>query len=138
MIIISILIGAASHVLWDSFTHDNGYFVQTIPILQNSVEFMGRQIPILKILQHASTLIGATAIAFAIYKIPVNNAEKHNVSFKYWGILSGLTLMIFTIRLLTGLEPAQYGNVIVTLISALLLSLVVTPLIMKIIKPAPG
>ncbi len=127
----SILIGAASHILWDSFTHDHGYFVQTIPALQNSVEFLGGQIPILKILQHSSTLLGGLVIAFAIYKLPTNKIKKDKLSIKYWVITVGLTLTVIAIKLSSGLELRQYGNVIVTAISAGMLSLVLTPLIMN-------
>jgi hypothetical protein len=127
VITISIIIGATSHIFWDSFTHDNGYFVQTIPALQNSVNFLGRQIPILKILQHSSTLLGGLVIAFAVYKLPTNKTEKENINLKYWTILAGLTLTIIAVRLLSGLDPKQYGNVIVTGISAVLISLTITP-----------
>ncbi|MEZ4800276.1 MAG: DUF4184 family protein [Flavobacteriales bacterium] len=127
VVTISILIGAASHLLWDSFTHDHGYFVQTIPTLQNSVDFIGGQIPILKILQHSSTIIGGLIIAFAIYKLPTSKTEKENVNLRYWAILVGLSLTIIAVRLLTGLEFKQYGNVIVTAISAVLISLILTP-----------
>lgn len=124
---ISILIGAISHILWDSFTHDHGYFVQAIPTLQNSVDFLGRQIPMLKILQHSSTLLGGLVIAFAIYKLPTNELKNERINLKYWAILAGLTLTIIMIRLLSGLDFKQYGNVIVTAISAGLISLIITP-----------
>jgi hypothetical protein len=127
VVTISILIGAASHIFWDSFTHDHGYFVQTIPALQNSVDFLGRQIRILKILQHSSTLLGGLVIAFAIYKLPRNTTENENVNLKYWAILAGLTLTIISVRILSGLDFKQYGNIIVTAISAGLISLTITP-----------
>lgn len=127
----SILIGAASHIFWDSFTHDNGYFVQTIPALQSSFDFLGGQIPILKILQHSSTLLGGLVIAFSIYKLPANKTENENVNWKYWAIVAGLTLTIISIRLLSGLYIIQYGNVIVTAISAGLISLTITPLLTR-------
>jgi hypothetical protein len=123
----SILIGAASHILWDSFTHDHGYFVKTIPTLQSSVDFLGRQIPILKILQHSSTLLGGLVIAFAIYKLPTNETEKENIDLKYWTIVVGLTFTIIAVRLLGGLELKQYGHVIATAISAGIISLTLTP-----------
>ena len=129
---ISILIGAASHIFWDSFTHEHGYFVQTIPALQNSLDFLGRQIPILKILQHSSTLLGVLVIAYAIYKLPSNNIEKEKKNLKYWAIFAGLTLTIIAARLLSGLELKQYGNVIVTAISAGLISLTITPLLIQV------
>lgn len=131
VVTISILIGAASHIFWDSFTHDHGYFVQTIPTLQKSVDFLGRQIPILKILQHSSTLLGGLVIGFAIYKLPTYKTEIENINLKYWVILAALTLTIISIRLLSGLDFKQYGNVIVTAISAGLISLMLTPIILN-------
>ncbi|MFX1771324.1 DUF4184 family protein [Riemerella anatipestifer] len=127
VVTISILIGAASHIFLDSFTHDHGYFVQTIPALQNSVYFLGSQTPILKILQHSSTLLGGLVIAFTIYKLPTDKTENNNINLKYWTILAGLTLTIISVRLLSGLDIKQYGNVIVTTISAGLISLTITP-----------
>jgi len=132
VVMISILIGTASHILWDSFTHDNGYFVQIIPVLQSSIDLFGVQIPFLKISQHSSTLIGALAIFFAIYKLPSKKVEEHDVSIKYWIVFASLTLMIIVIRLLSGLELKQYGDVIVTTTSACLLSLFLTSLISKV------
>jgi hypothetical protein len=131
IITISILIGAASHILWDSFTHEQAYFVQNISALQKSMDLFGRQIPILKILQHSSTLIGGIVIAFAIYRLPTNKTEKGNVSIKYWLIVAGLILIVITGRLMNGFDLKQYGNLIVTAISAGLLSLVLTPLILN-------
>ena len=123
----SILIGAASHIFWDSFTHDHGYFVQTIPKLANSLEFFGKQIPILKILQHASTFIGGIVIAMAIYKLPTNKTDNQFINLKYWAIFIGCTFTILTLNFLCGLKIEQYGNVIVTAISAGLISLIITP-----------
>lgn len=124
---ISILIGAASHIFWDSFTHDHGYFVQIVPVLQNQTDILGRQIPIFKILQHSSTLLGGLVIAIAINKLPADKTENENINLKYWTMVTGLTLTIVSARLLTGLELNQFGNVIVTAISAGLISLTITP-----------
>ena len=134
VVLISILIGASSHVLWDSFTHEHGYFVQTIPTLTNTIDLFGRQILFLKILQHSSTIIGGLVIAFAIYKLPSHKTENENVNLKYWTIFAGLILTIITTRLLSGLDIKQYGNVIVTGISAILISLILVPLITKMNK----
>lgn len=66
-------------------------------------------------------------IAFAIYKLPTNELKNERINLKYWAILAGLTLTIIMIRLLSGLDFKQYGNVIVTAISAGLISLIITP-----------
>lgn len=131
VVIISILVGAASHLFWDGFTHSNGYFVQTIPALTNTVDLLGRQIPILKILQHSSTLIGGLIIAYAIYKLPTDRNIKERINPKYWTTFFSITLTIILIRLISGLELKQYGSLIVTAISAALISLTLTPLLTK-------
>lgn len=129
IVVISILIGASSHLLWDSFTHEHGYFVHTIPELQNKINLLGRKIPILKILQHTSTIFGGLVITFVIYKMPINRTVSQSINLKYWAILLGLTLTIITIRLLGGLDYKQYGNLIATGISATLIALSLTSLL---------
>ena len=132
VVLISILIGAASHIFWDSFTHDSGYFVKTIPFFQESMQMPFGKIPVLKILQHSSTLIGGFLIAFALYKLPKTKTEIGKINLKYLIIASGLTLTIISIRVLAGLDLKQYGNLIVTAISSGLISLLITPYILRI------
>lgn len=127
VVTISVLIGAASHIFWDSFTHDHGYFVQTIPALTSTVDLFGRQVSVFKILQHSSTLLGGLAIAFALFKLTLYKNVTGQLNIKYWGILTTLTLTIIAVRLLCGLDYKLYGHVIVTAISAGLISLTLTP-----------
>jgi len=134
IVIVSVLIGASSHILWDNFTHEHGYFVKIIPSLTNKISVLGGQISVFKILQHSSTLIGGLVIIFVIYKLPTEKAEKGNINLKYWAIFIGLTLTIIAIRLFSGLELKEYGNVIVTAISAGLISLILTPCLIRVRK----
>ncbi|MGB4206170.1 MAG: DUF4184 family protein [Bacteroidales bacterium] len=131
VVAISVIIGASSHILWDSYTHKHGYFVQTIPALINTVDLFNIQVPVFKILQHSSTIIGGLVIAFAVFKLPASETENEKVNSKYWAIFAGITLIIIAIRLFSGLDIKQYGNLIVNGISAVLISLILTPLITK-------
>ena len=131
VVIISILIGAISHILWDNATHEKGYFVQSISALSSSVDLLSRQVPIWKILQHTSTLIGRCVIVFAIYRLPVNKTEK-NINWKFWLTVAGLAFIISTIRFSASFDLRQYGNVLVTVISAILISLSITPFLLKL------
>jgi hypothetical protein len=126
VVAISILVGAISHIFWDSFTHNHGYFVQIIPALKSSVDIFGVQIQTLKLLQHSSTLLGGLVIAFAFFKLPADRKVTGHLNFKYWSILTALTLTIIAVRLLSGLDYKLYGHVIVTGISAFLISLTLT------------
>ncbi|MDX7992053.1 DUF4184 family protein [Xenorhabdus littoralis] len=59
--VMSLLIGAVTHIGWDAFTHDKGFFVELIPLLQFHIFHSmtnGQGIGIYKILQHLSSLLG--------------------------------------------------------------------------------
>src|SRR5690554_131430 len=131
VVIISFLIGAASHIFWDSFTHHNGYFVKTIPTLTNTVAFIGMQVPIYKILQHSSTIIGGLIVVFALYKITPDKNVTGKLNTTYWGVFSMLTLTIVAIRLISGLDFKLYGHLLATVISAGLISLTLTPILTR-------
>lgn len=128
-VIISILIGALSHVFWDSFTHDDGYFVQRFPELKNSISLLRIQVPILKILQHTSSFIGILIIGSAIYKLPVQKGNLTPIRLIYWLLVFGLMLFIVALKLLSGLQFQQYGNVIVSIIAAGLMAVTIVPLV---------
>jgi hypothetical protein len=58
-IIFSILLGIATHLVWDSFTHKNTWPTRHWPLLRIHVQLpMNRQLPIYGILQHGSSVLG--------------------------------------------------------------------------------
>ena len=59
-IVLSILIGIATHLLWDSFTHPNTWIYRQWPTLRES-HHLGAlgAVPVYKIFQHGSTVVGA-------------------------------------------------------------------------------
>ena len=69
IVIISVILGAYSHIFWDSFTHHNGFFVTHIPILNNSVILFGHNTYVYKFLQHGSSLIGVIVILLSLIHI---------------------------------------------------------------------
>ncbi|MDD3927156.1 MAG: DUF4184 family protein [bacterium] len=65
LIILSLLLGAVSHVVWDSFTHNRGMMVQQITLLQLPVlQTPWGVIRVFKLLQHGSTLAGGALLAY--------------------------------------------------------------------------
>ncbi len=51
--------GAATHLLWDGFTHAPGFFVQRWPLLRLELGLLdGRPWQLFNVLQHLSTLLG--------------------------------------------------------------------------------
>ena len=130
-VVISILIGAGSHLLWDSFTHEHGYFVEMIPSLHTTVTLFVVQAPMYKLLQHFSTLIGGFVIVVAFMKLPVDRHIIKRVKTKYWIIFLTIIVMIITLRFFIGLDYRYYGHAIATAISASLIALIVTPCLVR-------
>jgi hypothetical protein len=67
VVIVSLLIGASMHIVWDAFTHDNTVVVNRIGLLRSLVSVGGYQLPLFKVLQHASSLLGFIVIAIYAY-----------------------------------------------------------------------
>lgn len=58
-VLVSLLLGAATHLLWDALTHEGGFVVEMVPTLQILLwEVGGYPVFVYKVLQHGSTVIG--------------------------------------------------------------------------------
>lgn len=63
-VLLSLLAGAASHVLWDEFTHGNGYFVERWDLLGVRLgDAAGYPLFVYKLLQHGSSILGLALLA---------------------------------------------------------------------------
>jgi len=130
-VIISVLIGATSHLLWDSFTHLHGYSVQKIRVLQIAIETpIGIMLPVYKLLQHLSTCLGGLVILLAFLRLPTGQLNQYRISLTYWLLVLLITSSIVCIRFT--IEPSHnyLGNLIVTGISAGVIALGISPLLM--------
>jgi hypothetical protein len=81
MVVVAVLIGAATHLIWDSFTHGSGWAVDMLPILLNPVLEVGPTIlPLYKVLQYLSTVAGAALVGYWSFSwlrtAPLHQVEK--------------------------------------------------------------
>ncbi|NLW30352.1 MAG: DUF4184 family protein [Fibrobacter sp.] len=64
-IILSLFTGIASHLIWDSFTHHDGFMVKLFPFLSNTVfSFPQGDIRLYFILQYAGSVLGLIMIIY--------------------------------------------------------------------------
>ena len=64
LVVLSLLLGSVTHLLWDAFTHENGLAVQSFPILRTRIfSAAGSSVVTYKLLQHASTVLGLLVVA---------------------------------------------------------------------------
>ncbi|HTB23789.1 MAG TPA: DUF4184 family protein [Puia sp.] len=131
VVLLSIVIGAVSHILWDSFTHPCGYFVLKLPILQNRIHFAGFTITIYNFLQQISSVIGLVVVFFFIYRMPKTKTGMNHIKSPYRIYIICIVSAIMVLRFIFGLSITQYGNVIASLMSAFFISIIITPVILR-------
>lgn len=99
---VAILVGALSHVVWDSFTHRSGWGVSALPIL--SMPLLIDVFPSLRlyrVLQHISTVVGLAVLAWPCWrwmwaqpKVELNEIVKRGLLYGGFlaagGVLYGL------------------------------------------------
>lgn len=133
IILISLSLGILSHIIWDDFTHQTGFFVINISLLQQDIRLFGTAFPFYKILQLMSSLLGLLAVSLWIYLLPKQETSKfpNKTKCHYQRLFTLLTLFIITIRLSISFT-LQYGHLIVIILSASFLSLFLTSLIWRV------
>ncbi len=118
-----------SHVLWDAYTHNTGFFVQYFVGLQQSITLGQLSFPIYKVIQHGSSLLGLMIIGIYVYCLPkasISIASSRFNSVYFWGGV----LLCFSLFLgvWAGLNPdliLKIGHVMVASIACLFYSVLV-------------
>jgi hypothetical protein len=131
VVIISCVIGSATHILWDGFTHQQGYFVQTMSSLQNPLIISEHSIPIYKLLQHVSSFVGVLLIIYAIWKMPMQSISRSNMNWRYWLIAIFIALVVLSVRVLIS-DNIALSSLIISSITGGLLGLIFTPSVLSL------
>lgn len=99
-ILLSLLIGIASHILWDGFTHHDGLFVNIIPWLNTKAAILHHQVPVYFILQVLFSITGSAVIINAVHQMPAVPVNCFLQTSKwYWPIFSVILCLILFIRI---------------------------------------
>ncbi|WP_371820382.1 DUF4184 family protein [Flavobacterium sp. HJ-32-4] len=117
-VIVSVLLGAVSHLVWDAFTHKTGFFVGAIGFLSEHLCLFGRFVPVYNLLQHSSSVLGAIVIYRWFSYLPKTESPRSAVDPGYWITLGGVGIAVVLVRLISGLSLDDYGGIIVSTISA--------------------
>ncbi len=66
----AILVGAATHLLWDSFTHSQTPVAEALPVLRDvTVEIFGKQLSVYRFLQYLSSVVGLAALVIWAWRL---------------------------------------------------------------------
>jgi MFS family permease len=132
VVVLSTFFGILSHFFWDHFTHHYGIFVEWFPDLAEQVTLGGYQTPLYFLLQIGFSFIGGIVILYAILKLSaIQTAAKNHQILKYWLGIAGISFLVTVARYISGVNFNYFPNVIVVLISAGLVSLLITPFLIR-------
>ncbi len=133
VICVSILVGAASHLFWDGFTHRTGYFVNLFGYQSVAFSLFGLRIFLYNFFQHLSTVFGLIFIYLYVQKMPASYvAGKGLIHYTYWTFVFLVCASVTAVRLLvSGVGQDAFGKIILTLISAFLIGMVLAPFLFR-------
>jgi hypothetical protein len=129
---LSAAFGAASHILWDSFTHADGYFASKLPFYEGVVvPYEGVRYPLFYALQYISSFIGLFFILVYVLMKERRPLPTRNVAvFPYWLTLLAVAAIVVVVRFtLFSRGNDTEGVRIVVLISGLCLGCIISGLI---------
>jgi hypothetical protein len=124
--LLSAVLGSASHILWDSFTHASGYFAQRLPFYDRYVPFQGVNYPMFYALQHISTAVGLTVMVFYILFKRAQTLNTSRPSMIYWLAIGLIVAVVMLFRFTIDSWHPHLGNTVVSFISGLCLALILT------------
>ena len=108
LVCFAVLIGAATHLLWDSFTHPTFWAYHHLPLLRKTLSLgsLGA-LPVYKTLQHGSTLLGMTVLGAMWLQWRSSHAQEKSPALEpvgWWMI--GLATVLAAVRVLIGYRLA--------------------------------
>jgi hypothetical protein len=123
----SALIGAGSHIFWDSFTHNNRFFSSLFSSFYQSasVPFDGVDYPFFYVLQNVSTTVGLIVVfLYIIFKKPGQYKQVLSPRITYWLLVFSIAIVVLCLRFFYHAADYNLGNVVVSSISGLLIGVI--------------
>lgn len=122
--LLSGLLGSASHLFWDSFTHGYGYFVKTLWFYEDVYySFNGATYPLFYVLQYVSSGIGLFFVGVYVLKRRSIHADRvSSPSALYWLAFFTISALVVWARFIVRPNDYSLANLVVSIISALCLA----------------
>ena len=136
VLLYSALFGMLTHVVWDSFTHLNGFMVRKLSILTYTVQVFDFSIPLFKLLQHGSTIVGLLIIISYMFirarknKYNDKGLIKRKQKWMYWSLIALVAMILFSLwYFIDQVSIRSYGIIVVRIIDSGLISLLIVSLL---------
>jgi Domain of unknown function (DUF4184) len=133
IVVISLIVGIASHLFWDSFTHEYGYFAQATPVLNDKIDVLNHRVAGATLFQYVSSFIGGVIMLIYVFKFPEGRNTKRENILNFWLLVFLIMLMVVNIRLYLDYILSHYlhEDIIVTTISGALIGIFVLSVVLN-------
>lgn len=136
IVLLSILVGVFSHLLWDGFSHnEENYLARFLTFLLVDIHVMGFTMPLYNFIQLTSSVFGLIGLFIYIHLLPVHSyllpkSTKNQLLF--WSLITFVALLLGIIRSLLGMPMEKpIAQLIVLVISATMYSTVLVSIFYK-------
>lgn len=116
IILLSLVAGDLSHIVWDSFTHYNGWSVSKLPWLSIPVFAL----PIYKWLQYGGGVVGLLLVTIVISKMINQRSHRpHQPTLPdrwkgmAWGLVVGIIVLMSWVAIAQGAPPQPLSSLII-------------------------
>jgi len=126
----SALLGAASHIFWDGFTHGDGYFVSRLSFYDHRyVPFEGVRYPLWYALQNISSYAGIVIVMIYVLCLKPRPGTVYAPGLWYWCFVLLVTLLVVGVRFEFDTTRVGEGDLIIASISGLCMAVVLAGII---------
>lgn len=130
----SLLLGGASHLLWDSFTHRLSPLAKQLPFLEAS--FLLGPLPVqgFELISAITSVVAVGYMGRLLMRRPAAPGAPvpADCPRRYWPTVALLTAGVFAARVVAFATAGTSWDIVITLLSAFLLSLAMAPLLGKL------
>lgn len=118
IVLVSASLGIASHIVWDAFTHHNGFFVEWFPFLSSTIFILEHGVKLFFILQIIFSVLGLGIVANYIYqnKYIIHLYKPNSSMLSYWIKFSLIYTLIISSRLLLLPQYNTFWSVVIAAI----------------------
>jgi hypothetical protein len=126
-VVLSVLLGAATHLVWDSFTHLQSPLIKYWPFLMMPLHVGAIYAPVFVVANAISSAVGLWLVVAAVWRLPARRVPlvPASASYRYWGMVGLIAPLLLAGRLLLVSTPLLNIDVIISIISGTMMGILV-------------
>ena len=128
---ISVLIGIATHLFWDSWTSGSGYFVEKYDVFLEPIHIGNSTVLVYQISKNLSSLLGAVVVYYQLLLLPKSAPPFTKKNNYYWLIFFAFLTVIVLVQYVLGFHVRTYTGLVKKMLSSGLSALILVSLIFR-------